>query len=149
LVGLLAISTDLLEGAHLKKLEVFEPNQAQNITDTILHKLLFGDSKLNEESLSKMLAPKDLDIFETASGYKCHGKKSREAAYELFLFVAENYLTPVEFDKLIRVYWTSLVMRMERPPNERYDPNTQARNETGFAGLKNQKNTCYMNSMIQ
>lgn len=96
-----------------------------------------------------MTCPEDLHIFETAAGYKCHHKRSRTAAYELFLFLVENYLSPEEFDKLIRLYWTSLVMRMEKPPNVRYDPYTQQRGDSGYAGLKNLGCTCYMNAMLQ
>ena len=69
-----------------------------------------------------MTCPEDLRIFETAAGYKCHHQKSRGAAYELFLFLVENYLSPEEFDKLIRQYWMALVMRMEKPHSDAYDP---------------------------
>jgi hypothetical protein len=62
-----------------------------------------------------MTGPEDLAVFERAASYKCHNKKSREAAYKLFLFLVNHYLSPEEFDKVVRLYWTNLVMRMEKP----------------------------------
>jgi hypothetical protein len=44
-VGLIAITTTLLEGAKKKKILVFEERQAQQITKMILVRLLFGEHK--------------------------------------------------------------------------------------------------------
>jgi ubiquitin carboxyl-terminal hydrolase 34 len=116
----------------------------------VLNRLLFGcDSQLTEASLAKMTGPEDLAVFERAASYKCHHKKSREAAYKLFLFLVNRYLSPEEFDKVVRLYWTNLVMRMEKPAQSYYDPSKRNRAANGFAGLKNLGSTCYMNSMLQ
>jgi hypothetical protein len=78
---------------------VFEGPQAREVTDLVLNKLLFGgDCQLSEESLAVMTQAEDLEVFERAAAYKCHHKKSREAAYKLFLFLVNQYLTPVEFE---------------------------------------------------
>jgi len=103
----------------------------------VLKNLLFGEKTLTEDQLSDMHKAEDLEIFETAAGYKCHHVKSREAAYTLFLFLVENLLTLEEFDLIVKEYWTELVMRMEKPTERMYDPTKCKRADNGFAGLKN------------
>ena len=89
----------------------------------MLNGLLFGcDDKLTEKMLSQMTVPEDLDVFKQAASYKCHNKKSREAAYKLFLFLVDHYLSPEEFEQVVRLHWTNLVMRMEKPATSYYDP---------------------------
>jgi len=90
---------------------------------------------LTEDMLEGMHKAEDLLIFDTAAGYKCHHTMSRKAAYTLFLFLIDNFLSPEEFDSIVTDYWTSLVMRMEKPTERMYDPNKCKRAE--FAGLKN------------
>ena len=148
-MGLLELTHNLLEGAHQKDLQVFEGTQASQVTDLVLNKLLFGDDcQLKEESLAHMTRPEDLKVFERAASYKCHHRKSREAAYKLFLFLMNQYLSPEEFDHVVSRYWTNLIMRMEKPAQTYYDPSKRNRASNGFAGLKNLGSTCYMNSML-
>jgi hypothetical protein len=58
-----------------------------------LNSLLFGDKNLNENA--------SLESFQRAAAYKCHHQKSREAAYQLFLFLVNNYLGEKEFDSIV------------------------------------------------
>ena len=151
LVGLLNLATEFLSGANDdKKSEiVFQENQANMVTQMILNKLLFGDSSgISEEAIANMTKVEDLVVFDKAARFKCHNIKSRESAYKLFLYLVNHFLTMQEFDQVVRQYWTSLVMRMEKPEQSYFDPSKRNRSETGYAGLKNLGATCYQNSMI-
>jgi hypothetical protein len=54
---------------------------------------LFGDKNLNENASH--------ESFQIAAAYKCHHEKSRKAAYQLFLFLVNNYLGENEFDSIV------------------------------------------------
>jgi hypothetical protein len=110
----------------------------------ILNKLLFGDSSgITPEAIANFTKEEDLEVFEKAALFKCHNVKSREAAYKLFLYLVNHFLTMDEFDAVVRQYWTSLVMRMEKPEQSYFDPSKRNRSENGYAGLKNLGATCY------
>jgi len=98
--------------------------------------------------MKSITCEEDLILFEKEAGYKCHNEHSRGAAYSLFLFIADNFLSSEEFEKSVVKYWTNLVIRMEKPVDKIFDPSAQKRAENGYVGLKNQGATCYMNAML-
>ena len=143
-MGLITAATALLKGVHNKNPEVIMGNDAKKITKVILDRLLFGEA-VSVEDLSLIKSPEQLKIFDKTA-FKCHNENSREAAYNLYLFVVDKFLSHNELDI---TYWMNLVLQMEKPRDKKsFDARAMTRADNGFAGLINLGATCYMNSMI-
>ena len=76
----------------------------------------------------------------------CKKEPTRQAIYELILKICENNKDLT--DKVVRKTLNTIDSRI-RAIKITYSTEVNQRSPTGYAGMKNLGNICYMNSMIQ
>ena len=143
LVGLLQILQAVLEAnPHLVESVAVQ----EGLIDELFHNCLFQPTRECPET--DVVEPFDPNSTEHNAN-KCNTKESRTQAFQLFRLVSKA--SAATRQHLLERCLIPMLAHVQRPENFAHSPDTGSRSlySHQFCGLKNQRNTCYMNSMLQ